>query len=86
MSLVADNNKINEIIHEFSNIGQVFHSYEQLLLNPIININRKKFIEICGKCAKCCIEARNLLLESIKNNKGVKENDKIIINHTDIKP
>lgn len=67
-----DNNKINGIIHEFSTMGQLFHSYEQLLLNQQLNFNdkihRKKIIEICSRCARCCIEARQLLLQNIENN------------------
>jgi hypothetical protein len=68
-----DNNQTKDIIHSFSNMGQMFHSYEQLLLNPNININPKKLAEICGKCAKNCMEARNLLLENIQNNEEVKK-------------
>ena len=60
------NEELNKIIHELSGLGQSFHSYEQLLLNPSFEINRKKLAEVCGKCARHCQRARQILLENIK--------------------
>lgn len=58
-----ENKKIDSIIHDLVKHGQSFNSYHQLLLNPQINLNRKKVCEIMGKCSKHCLEIRNLLLQ-----------------------
>lgn len=56
------NEQLNKVVHELSAFQQSFHSYNQLLQNPSITINHKKLAEVCGKCAKNCLEARNLLI------------------------
>jgi len=58
----------NNIIHELTGIGQTFHSYDLLLSNPTINIDKKKVAEICRRCAKKCVELRQILLEEVKDD------------------
>jgi hypothetical protein len=64
----STNTKVNDIIHSLSSAGQMFHSYQQLLENPQLHLAPKKLGEICSKCAKKCLEARQLLLEGIEND------------------
>lgn len=54
--------EIDRIIHEIASIGQSFHSYHKLLDNPSINISHRKLSEICGKCAKKCLEIRQIVI------------------------
>lgn len=58
--------KISDQIHTLTKIGQSFQSYAQLLENPNIGIDRHKLKEVLEKCAKRCLEIRNLLLEGVK--------------------
>ena len=62
-----DTEKLGEIRHEFLSHGQMFHSYHELLLNPQLNINHKKLAEICGKCAKACLEVSNIILREVND-------------------
>lgn len=58
--------KINTQIHELTKAGQSFHSYEQLLGNANFSIDTKKLQEILKKCAKNCLNLRNLILGEVK--------------------
>lgn len=62
-----EDKKINDIIHELTKCGQSFHSYEQLLDNPNFSIDNKKLREVLKKCAKNCLNLRNLMLGGIKD-------------------
>ena len=70
MEIKISQEKMNEIIHEFTKVGQMFHSFDALLTSPQINIDRKRVILICRKCARRCIEVRQFLLENLTNGGG----------------
>lgn len=55
------------VIHEITKCGQMFKSYSQLLQNQSFNIDRKKLSEILQKCAKHCLELRNMNIEEENN-------------------
>jgi len=60
--------EIDKMVHEISSLGQSFSSYAHLLENPSINISHKKLQEICRKCAKNCMEIRQVvLIKEVKN-------------------
>jgi len=59
--------KISTLIHEFSSYGQTFHSYFLLIQNPSFSLSHKKLCEILDRCSKRCLEARQTLLENIKD-------------------
>ena len=80
--------QINNIIHnEIIPIQQIFKYYEHAAFNRTFHFDGKIFRKCAIKCQELIGIARKLG-EFVKNNNmgEVKENDKIIINHTDIKP